>query len=308
MAGHKALGRGLDALFNSNPQRATPAPLPTPGAVAPGAPGVKEIPIEAIKPNRHQPRTVFDELALAELASSIKTHGLAQALLVTESATAGEYELVAGERRLRASKMAGLTTVPCVIKKFSARERFEVALVENIQREDLNALEEAVALDGLMREYALTQEDVAAAIGKSRSAVANTLRLLRLHSHVQDALRAGTISEGHAKVLAGVAEDSEQLRLLDAIVAGSLSVRQLEALVARERPAAKGAKPAEKQGLPEVRRYEEALQHTLGRKVELKTNGTKGQLRIEFYSPADLDELCQRFGLAVKTEEPAPGA
>ena len=304
MAGHKALGRGLDALFNSNPNRATPAPLPT---VAATAPGVREISVDNIKPNRHQPRTHFDSAALEELASSIRTHGLAQALLVTESAVAGEFELVAGERRLRASKMAGLTTVPCVVRKFSARERFEVALVENIQREDLNALEEAVALDGLMREYSLTQEDVATAIGKSRSAVANTLRLLRLHFQVQDALRSGTISEGHAKVLAGVAEDSEQLRLLGLIVSGSLSVRQLEALVARERPVPKGER-AEKPVLPEVRRYEEALQHSLGRRVELKTNGTKGQLRIDFYSPSDLDELCQRFGLTVKSEETATGA
>ena len=118
MAGHKALGRGLDALFSSNPQRATPAPLP-----AAGAPGVREIPVDHIKPNRHQPRTRFDESALSELASSIKTHGLAQALLVTESGVAGEFELVAGERRLRAAKMAGLMTVPCVVKKLSARVR-----------------------------------------------------------------------------------------------------------------------------------------------------------------------------------------
>jgi ParB family transcriptional regulator, chromosome partitioning protein len=306
MAGHKALGRGLDALFNSNPQRATPAALPTlePSSSA----GVKEISVDAIKPNRHQPRVAFDQTALEELAASIRSHGLAQALLVTESGVPGEYELVAGERRLRASKLAGLATVPCVVKKLSSRERFEIALVENMQREDLNALEEALAMDGLMREYALTQEDVAQAIGKSRSAVANTLRLLRLHYQVQDALRAGKISEGHAKVLAGIAEDSEQLRLLNIIVSQNLTVRDLEALVAREKPATKGTPRTEKTVLPEVRRYEEALQHTLGRKVELKTNGTKGHLKIEFYSPSDLDELCQRFGLSMAAEEPTPGS
>src|SRR5581483_6466986 len=168
--------------------------------------------LASIKPNRHQPRTHFDPAALEELATSIKSHGLAQALLVTETGLPGEYELVAGERRLRAARMAGLSTVPCVVKKLSNRQRFEVALVENIQREDLNALEEAVALDGLMREYGLTQEDVAGAIGKSRSAVANVLRFLKLHENVQAALRGGTISEGHAKCLAGVTEHSEQLR------------------------------------------------------------------------------------------------
>jgi ParB family chromosome partitioning protein len=299
MAGHKALGRGLDALFNSNPQRATGAP---PAASATPGTDVREISVAAIKPNRHQPRTEFDPAALEELAASIKAHGLAQALLVTESAVPGEYELVAGERRLRASKMAGLTTVPCIVRKLSNRERFEVALVENIQRQDLNALEEAVALDGLMREYSLTQEDVANAIGKSRSAVANTLRLLRLHEHVQNAIRSGQISEGHAKVLAGVPEHAEQLRLLELIIANNLSVRELEALVSGNKPARKVAK-AETPQAADVRRYEEALQRTLGRKVELKTNGTKGHLRIEFYSPTDLDDLCQRLGLpAVKGE------
>ena len=298
MAGHKALGRGLDALFGSNPQRAT-------GAGATTAPGseVKEVPVASIKPNRHQPRTHFDPAGLEDLAASIKSHGLAQALLVTESGLPGEYELVAGERRLRAAKMAGLATVPCVVKKLSNRDRFEVALVENIQREDLNALEEAVALDGLMREYSLTQEDVANAIGKSRSAVANTLRLLRLHESVQTALRGGQITEGHAKVLAGIAEHAEQLRLLELVTTNNLSVRELEALVAGNRPSKTKGPRSQRAGLPEVRRYEESLQRQLGRKVELKTNGSKGQLRIEFYSPADLDELCQRLGLPVTSTE-----
>lgn len=300
MAGHKALGRGLDALFSSNPQRATPVGAPPTGSE------VKDIPVTNVKPNRHQPRTQFDVAALEELAASIKAHGLAQPLLVTETSNPGEYELVAGERRLRAARMAGLSTVPCVVKKFSNRERFEVALIENIQREDLNALEEAVALDALMREYSLTQEDVAGAIGKSRSAVANTLRLLRLHETVQDAVRNGQISEGHAKVLAGVSEHSEQLRLLQLITSGNLSVRELESQMARNRPTKKNGAGPSRAGSPEVRRYEEALQHALGRKVELKTNGSKGEVRIEFYSPEDLDELCGRLGLTVKTDNPNP--
>lgn len=304
MAGHKALGRGLDALFGSNPQRASAE-----GNGPAGRAEVHEIPVSNIKPNRHQPRVNFEPEALAELAASIRTHGLAQPLVVTETGIPGEYELVAGERRLRASKLAGLATVPCVVRTFSNRERFEVALIENLQREDLNALEEAVALDVLMREYTLTQEEVAAAIGKSRSTVANTLRLLRLHEHVQAAVREGRISEGHAKCLAGVLEHAEQLRLLERIVSEDLSVRALEALVADTRPPRGDGRSASRPPMPEVRRYEENLQRLLGRKVELRTNGTKGHLRIEFYSPADLDELCQRLGFLDKAmEEPVVGS
>ncbi len=302
MAGHKALGRGLDALLGSRPER----PL-TDGAVAPAPRGaeIRDIPVGNIKPNRHQPRTEFDPASIEELSQSIKVHGLAQPLMVTETGIPGEYELVVGERRLRASKLAGLATVPCTVRTLSNRQRFEVALIENIQRQDLNALEEAVALDGLMREYTLTQEEVAAAIGKSRSTVANTLRLLRLHEHVQMAVREGKISEGHAKCLAGVADHAEQLRLLGRVLNENLSVRELEALVANQKPAKKG-EAAPRQSIPEVRRYEEMFQRLLGRRVELKTNGSKGSLKIEFYSPEDLDTLCARLGLLEKTgDEPA---
>lgn len=303
MAGqHKALGRGLEALLAGRGDRPLPtAPTAAPAGATAGVHDVRDIPVAAIKPNRHQPRTQFDEASLEELAQSIRAHGLAQPLLVTETAP-GEYELVAGERRLRASKLASLETVPCVVKKYTNRARFEVALVENIQREDLNALEEAVALDGLMREYNLTQEEVATAIGKSRSSVANTLRLLRLHEEVQAAVRENRISEGHAKVLAGVADHAEQLRLLDKVITGALSVRETEALVSDEKPSKKpGA--ASRPEVPEVRRYEEMFQRLLGRRVELKTNGTKGHLKIDFYSPEDLDALCGRLGLLDKPAE-----
>jgi ParB family chromosome partitioning protein len=291
--GHKALGRGLEALFASSASKSPVATAASAPAVEP-ANLVREIPVEKIRPNRHQPRTYFDLEALEELAQSIKQHGLAQPLLVTETATPGEYELVAGERRLRASKLAGLVAVPCTIKKLSNRDRFEVALIENIQRQDLNALEEAVALDGLMREYTLTQEDVANAIGKSRSAVANVLRLLKLHENVQTALRSGTISEGHAKCLAGVPEHAEQLRLLERIVSEQLSVRQLEALLG-DRPVKKAATSAKPVSV-EVQKYQEQLQRVLGRRVDLQTNGKKGWVKLEFYTPEDLDQLCQKLG------------
>lgn len=289
-SGHKALGRGLEALFSANAAKpAAPTAVNTENLVL-------NISVDKIRPNRHQPRTYFDLEALEELAQSIRQHGLAQPLLVTETATPGEYELVAGERRLRASKLAGLTAVPCTVKKLSNRDRFEVALIENLQRQDLNALEEAVALDGLMREYNLTQEDVGQAIGKSRSAVANVLRLLKLHEDVQAALRAGSITEGHAKCLAGITEHAEQLRLLEKIIAEQLSVRQLETVLAA-REDRKLAIPKVKTVPIEVQQYQERLQRALGRKVELQTNGKKGWLKFEFYTPEDLDELCQKLGL-----------
>ncbi len=301
MAGHKALGRGLEALFSSAQAKVkTDAPVATAPTATIDAPvnQIREISVSHIKPNRHQPRTQFDPAALQELADSIKSHGLAQPLLVTETAMPGEYELVAGERRLRASKMAGLTVVPCTVRKMSNRERFEVALIENIQRQDLNALEEAAALDGLMKEYDLTQEDVATAIGKSRSAVANVLRLLRLHEDVQAAVRAGTISEGHAKCLAGVAEHTEQLRLLIKIIEEHLSVRQLEALLAPGTFKKKSANFGPKAALPEVLKYQEEIQRVLGRRVEIQSSGgKKGWIKFEFYNPEDLDTLCQKLGL-----------
>jgi ParB family chromosome partitioning protein len=296
---HKALGRGLEALFAASSAAKTKPADPAVATAAPVEPAniVREIPVEKIRPNRHQPRTYFDLEALEELSQSIKQHGLAQPLLVTETATPGEYELVAGERRLRASKLAGLASVPCTVKKLSNRDRFEVALIENIQRQDLNALEEAVALDGLMREYSLTQEDVANAIGKSRSSVANMLRFLKLHENVQTALRSGAISEGHAKCLAGVSEHAEQLRLLEKITSEQLSVRELEALIGARGVRKPAASAAAKHVPVEVQRYQDELQRTFGRKVELQTNGKKGWLKFEFYTPEDLDELCQKFGL-----------
>jgi ParB family chromosome partitioning protein len=243
---HKALGKGLEALFASTQSKKGEPPIHE-GKTQVSAADIRQIPVEKIKPNRHQPRVHFDPASLEELSQSIKAHGLAQPLMVTETETPGEYELVVGERRLRASKLAGLATVPCTVKKLSGRERFEVALIENIQRQDLNALEEAVALDGLMREYTLTQDQVASAIGKSRSAVANTLRLLKLHDDVQSALRSGTITEGHAKCLAGLTDHAEQLRLLEKITKENLSVRDLEILVA-------GVKPTKKSFQKRIRR------------------------------------------------------
>lgn len=301
---HKALGRGLEALLSNSKKQVKDqyekVTLAKHDVISTGA---NEIPISDIEPNRHQPRTYFDENALSELAASIKKHGVQQPLVVTALAKPGKFELVMGERRLRASKIAGLLKVPCIVKELSNRERFELALVENIQREDLNAMEEAVALDGLMKEYGLTQEDVASTLGVSRSSVANVLRFLRLHENVQDAIRSNQISEGHAKVLAGVTEHSEQLRFLKRIVDDKLSVRGLEALISHVKPESKPRGKTKKQTSPEVKTYEEELQRVLGRRVEIQTTGKKGWVKFAFYSPWDLDNLCQKFGINKPNDE-----
>lgn len=294
MPTHKALGRGLEALFSSSPN------------IREGLTkeAIRELFVDQIKPNRYQPRTNFDPAGLEELSQSIKTHGLTQPLVVTETSE-GDYELVVGERRLRASRMAGLTKVPCLVKKFSNRERFEVALIENLQREDLNALEEALALDKLMKEYNLTQDDVATALGKSRSSVANILRLLNVHEEVQSALQTGKISEGHAKCLAGVQEHAEQLRLLKKIIENQFSVRDLEAYLSGGKPAKKGdtSPSRETSVIPEVRKYEEEFQRVLGRRVEIQSTGKKGWIKFAFYSPWDLELLCKRLGLIDPNKE-----
>lgn len=296
MAQHKALGRGLNALFSAQaPAKGREAAAP---AREDASPDVREIAVAHIRPNRHQPRTQFDPAALEELALSIRTHGVAQPLVVTKAPEADQYELVVGERRLRAAKLAGLETVPCLVRTFSNRQRFEVALVENIQRQDLNGLEEAVALAGLMREYGLTQEQAALAIGKSRSAVANTLRFLRLHEDVQGALREGRISEGHAKVLAGLSEHAEQLRWLEKIETEKLTVRDLEHGLAPKAPKKKkSAGNGATAKSPDIARYEEDIQRVLGRRVDIQTDGKKGWIRFAFYSPWDLEMLLKKLEL-----------
>jgi ParB family chromosome partitioning protein len=297
---HKALGRGLEALFSASPTTPKPdvkAAVQTVAAVS-SSHDVRDISVSNIKPNRHQPRTEFNEDALLDLAESIKQHGIAQPLVITETVVSGEFELVMGERRLRAAKMAGLEKVPCVVRKLTNRERFELALIENIQREDLNALEEALAIDGLMKEFNLTQEQAAVALGKSRSGVANVLRYLRLHDDVQSALRSGEITEGHAKILAGVSEHSVQLQLLQKVLSKKLSVRDLEALIQNENVPTKGKKTAQRREPPaEIKRYEEEFQRVLGRRVEIQNSGKKGWMKFAFYSPWDLDILCKRLGL-----------
>lgn len=283
----KALGRGLEALLK---------PGSGGGAAADGQSVVK-IPVDKVRPNRHQPRTRFTPDSLAELSESIKVHGLAQPLLVTASAVPGDYELVAGERRLRAARMAGLVDVPCVVRQLTDRERHELSLIENIQREDLNPLEEAESMRKLMDEVGLTQEELARRLGKSRSALANRLRLLELPQMLRNALMEGLITEGHARALLGLSDRVQQEELGKRVVQEKLTVRDVEKLVMDWAGAARAGRvktPRRKNA--DVRHLEEDLQRTLSRRVVIDARAkNKGWVRLEFYSLDDLDTLVARL-------------
>lgn len=283
----KALGRGLEALLK---------PGSGSGVAADGQSVVK-IPVDKVRPNRHQPRTRFTPDSLAELSESIKVHGLAQPLLVTASAVPGEFELVAGERRLRAARMAGLVDVPCVVRQLTDRERHELSLIENIQREDLNPLEEAESMRKLMDEVGLTQEELARRLGKSRSALANRLRLLELPQMLRNALMEGLISEGHARALLGLSDRVQQEEIGKRVVQEKLTVRDVEKLVMDWAGAARSGrvKPARRKNA-DVRHLEEDLQRTLSRRVVIDARAkNKGWVRLEFYSLDDLDTLVARL-------------
>ena len=279
------LGRGLDALLK-------PAIAPDGSREA-----VARLSIDKIKPNRHQPRTHFKAEALQELADSIKAHGLAQPILVSPSASPGEYELIAGERRLRAAKMAGLTEIPAVVRQVTDRQRQELALIENLQREDLNPVEEAQAVKKLMQAFSLTQEEAARVLGKSRPAVANKLRLLELPEDVRRALAEGDITEGHARALLGLDGDDGRAAIARRVLAEKLTVRDVERLVADWRSAAaSGRVKAARRKNPDVRHMEEELQRSLGRRVSVDAKGKqKGWIKLEFYSVEDLETLIRHL-------------
>lgn len=269
------LGRGLDSLFNANSEET----LST------------EVMLSQIEPNRDQPRKDFDEQALNELADSIKEHGLLQPILV-RSKPSGGYEIIAGERRWRACRIAGLRTVPVVIKEMDEKEAAEVALIENLQREDLNPVEEAMGYRSLMVSYGLTQEQVAERMGKSRSAVANALRLLDLTPNETEALKAGKLSAGHARALLG-AEKGSTLRsdMLRVALAGA-SVRELELMLKKK----KEAKKAEKTVDTYYTEVELAIKNELGRTVKITPKGKgKGTLTIEFYNKKELEDFAKRL-------------
>lgn len=279
----RGLGKGLDALFMDN---------------AAEDQGAVQLRLDDIEPNRDQPRRTFDEEALAELADSIAQHGVIQPLLVRPMAGGG-YQLVAGERRWRASRMAGLTEVPVVIREMSDAEMMEIAMVENLQREDLNAIEEAEGYRMLMERCNLTQEEAAKRVGKSRPAVANAVRLLNLPDNVQQYVKDGKLSAGHARTLLGF-EDMDALQdAAQMVVEKGLSVRELERLAKKSRqvssskPAGDGSMTGRASLYDEV---ELSLTEHLGRRVKVHAGAVKGSLEIEFYSQDDLQELANAIG------------
>ena len=274
------LGKGLNAIFIENDSE-------TEG-------GTVTLKISEIEPNRTQPRKEFDEQALSELAESISQHGLLQPLLV-RPLTLGGYQIVAGERRYRASRMAGLTEVPVIIKELTDTETMEIALIENLQREDLSPVEEALGYRSLIEGYGLTQEEVAKRMGKSRSAVTNALRLLALNSTELEALRRGSITAGHARALLSCDDENTRSKMLLAAADGA-SVRDLERMAAAAKKAKTAAKkPAE----PKPTFYSEvelSLKNEMHRKVHINPSGNgKGTLTIEFLSDDELAEFAKKL-------------
>lgn len=257
--------------------------------------GVLEIPVDAIDANPRQPRSRFDTDDLKDLAASIREHGVIQPLVITKDEN-GEYTLIAGERRLKASKMAGLKTVPVILREASEQERLEVALIENVQRTDLNPLETAAAYEQLAQEFGLSHEEIGQRVGKSRTTVTNMLRLLELSPVVQQALRNASISNGHARALLSLTTPQAQSAALQTILTKGLNVRQTEALVKKLKGEKSASKPKKPTQSPELKDLESRLQSSLGTKVRL-TSGDKGQgtITIHYYSDEELDALLDRF-------------
>jgi len=275
---HSGLGRGLTSLIPQRSQQIS----------------ATEISLARIRPNPRQPRQRMDQGELEALASSIREHGVLQPILVTE--TIDGYQLVAGERRLRASQMAGLERIPAVIRQLADRDQLELALVENLQREDLGPLEEAHAYRSLATEFELTHDQIAQRVGRAKSTIANTLRLLDLDLPVQAALSEGQFTEGHARAIAGLPIE-QQARVAATVAAQQFSVRQTEELVRRlrePRPTSGTISPPNRLD-PDLERVEEDLRRRLGTKVTLARSRKGGRIIIEFYSDEELAQLYDRL-------------
>lgn len=284
MAKKTGLGRGLDALFTDNSVDSSENNSPV------------TLKLNEIEPNKEQPRKTFDEKALSELASSIERNGVLQPLLVRPMAD-GSYQLVAGERRWRASRIAGLTEVPVVIKEMSDEQAMEIALIENLQREDLNPIEEAEGLQLLIERYNLTQEEAAARVGRSRPAIANALRLLGLPDEIRNLTKEGKISAGHARALLSFEKKSDMVSVANTIAEKNLSVRDIEKL-AKLSAQKNNKKTGNKNSARDIF-YDEvelSLSDVLGRKVKVFTSKNGGTIEIEFFDKDDLQKISKQIG------------
>jgi len=271
------LGKGLGALIGEETSQNTEK------AVS----GVQDIDVNEIDPNIDQPRKKFDNDTLEGLAQSIKTHGIVQPIIVRR--IKDRYSIIAGERRYRAARMAGLKSVPVVIKEYSDAELMEVSLVENLQREDLNPIEEALAMKMLMTEHKLTQEEMSARLGKSRSAIANTLRLLNLPEDIKAYVEQGTVSSGHARCLVTLKSDEQKIKIANKIVEEDLSVRAVEELIKKLQvvPKQKGNKKM----LPEIESAEKAIASALGTKAKIVGDLNKGKIVLSYYNAEQLEGI-----------------
>jgi ParB family chromosome partitioning protein len=282
MSKRSGLGKGLDALIPAGA-----------GAEVAGA-GVLEIKINAIQPNPRQPRVDMDKERLGDLTESIRTHGVLQPLIVLPPDSEGRHALIAGERRLRAAKQAGLDVVPVIVRETSELGQLELALVENLQRSDLNPLEAADGYRQLVDDFNLSHEEIAERVGKSRTAVSNTLRLLKLSAAVREALASNVISEGHARALLALPTAQSQSAALETTLQRALNVRQTEELV-RRLQGERGKKKSKKSRLAEETALEEQLQESLGTRVTLRRGAQGGSIVIRFYSDEELNTLVERL-------------
>ncbi len=272
------LGRGLDALLPLNDDFSDTT--------------VREIPVSDIDPNQSQPRKAFDKDALEQLADSIRQAGVLQPILVTENGT--RYRIVAGERRFRAARLAGLESVPCIVRSFTAEQQMEAALIENLQREDLNAIEEAQAIQNLIRQCGCTQEEAAKRLGKSRPAVANALRLLTLPQSVTNLVVEGKLTAGHARVLAGVSPESRQLELAHQTLLHEYNVRKLEEIAQKKAPSRRRATGGELS--TELNAFVDTVREALGVKTALSGTERKGKITLSYNSSEELEHLYEVFG------------
>ena len=272
----KGLGKGLGAL------------IPSEDTEEQG--GICELKINDVEPGADQPRKSFDDEKMRQLADSIKQHGMVQPIIVKKD---GEtYKIVAGERRWRAARMAGLTSIPAIIRELTDRESMEIALIENLQREDLNPIEEAEAYERLIKDYDMTQEELAGVVGKSRSAIANSVRLLALPVKIRELIVKGELTSGHARALLSLEQTELQLKAAENVMQRGLNVRDTEKLVKRYLKTVKAKRPARKNE-EEFAEIEERLKNVLGAKVKLSTGSSKGRIIIEYYSYDELERLIE---------------
>ena len=294
----KGLGRGLESLFamyDEEVEQSTPSEVKKATSKE-----IDSVELDKILPNPNQPRKNFDEEGLKELASSIKVHGIIQPLVLNDNGD-GTYLIIAGERRFRAAKIAGLKSVPVIIKNYTDKQIKEISIIENLQREDLNPIEAASAIKQLMEEYKLTQEAVSERIGKSRSNIANTLRLLSLYPEVLDMIEKGTLSAGHARALVVVDNHLDQIKLANQAVKDKWNVRDLERAVKRLNHPDSKTRPKAEQSL-ELKDLIVSMQRVMGTKVSAIGNDNKGRIYIDYYSRDDLDRIADMMTLLSKNK------